>query len=108
MDRETLSLKWLFFSLEGRIARKSFILSAVFLVLPQIIVLGQMINASQSGNEGALAFWFLAWCGVVLATLWTLIALTVKRLHDLDVTGWLGGYNLQWAWSSGYVAGMDI
>lgn len=25
----------------------------------------------------------------------------------LDVTGWLGGYNFQWAWSSGYVAGMN-
>ncbi len=24
----------------------------------------------------------------------------------LDVTGWLGGYNLQWAWSSGYCCGM--
>lgn len=23
----------------------------------------------------------------------------------LDITGWLGGYNLQWAWSSGWVAG---
>ncbi len=23
----------------------------------------------------------------------------------LDVTGWLGGYNFQWAWSSGYAAG---
>jgi predicted flavoprotein YhiN len=23
----------------------------------------------------------------------------------LDVTGHLGGYNFQWAWSSGYVAG---
>jgi predicted Rossmann fold flavoprotein len=25
----------------------------------------------------------------------------------LDVTGWLGGYNFQWAWSSGFVAGMN-
>ncbi len=25
----------------------------------------------------------------------------------LDVTGWLGGYNLQWAWSSGWCAGQD-
>ena len=25
----------------------------------------------------------------------------------VDVTGWLGGYNFQWAWSSGYVAGMS-
>ena len=23
----------------------------------------------------------------------------------VDVTGWLGGYNLQWAWSSGWSAG---
>ncbi|WP_104400288.1 NAD(P)/FAD-dependent oxidoreductase [Vibrio penaeicida] len=23
----------------------------------------------------------------------------------MDVTGWLGGYNFQWAWSSGFVAG---
>ena len=23
----------------------------------------------------------------------------------VDVTGWLGGYNFQWAWSSGWSAG---
>jgi predicted Rossmann fold flavoprotein len=26
----------------------------------------------------------------------------------LDVSGWLGGYNFQWAWSSGYVAGQYV
>ena len=26
----------------------------------------------------------------------------------LDVTGHLGGYNFQWAWSSGYVAGQHV
>jgi predicted flavoprotein YhiN len=25
-----------------------------------------------------------------------------------DVTGWLGGYNFQWAWSSGVAAGQAI
>lgn len=25
----------------------------------------------------------------------------------VDVTGWLGGYNFQWAWSSGYVVGLN-
>ncbi|MCL6262726.1 NAD(P)/FAD-dependent oxidoreductase [Craterilacuibacter sp. RT1T] len=25
----------------------------------------------------------------------------------VDVTGWLGGYNFQWAWSSGFVAGKN-
>ena len=38
-----------------------------------------------------------------------------KRVHGLyfvgeamDVTGWLGGYNFQWAWSSGVAAARDI
>ncbi|MDP3196285.1 NAD(P)/FAD-dependent oxidoreductase [Tabrizicola sp.] len=26
----------------------------------------------------------------------------------VDVTGWLGGYNFQWAWSSGWAAGQDL
>jgi predicted Rossmann fold flavoprotein len=26
----------------------------------------------------------------------------------VDVTGWLGGYNFQWAWASGFVAGMAV
>jgi len=26
----------------------------------------------------------------------------------VDVTGWLGGYNFQWAWSSGWVAGQVV
>ena len=39
----------------------------------------------------------------------TMAATTLPRLHFIgevvDVTGWLGGYNFQWAWSSGYAAG---
>jgi predicted Rossmann fold flavoprotein len=26
----------------------------------------------------------------------------------VDVTGWLGGYNFQWAWSSGFAAGQSV
>jgi predicted Rossmann fold flavoprotein len=26
----------------------------------------------------------------------------------VDVTGWLGGFNFQWAWASGFVAGQDV
>lgn len=26
----------------------------------------------------------------------------------VDVTGWLGGYNFQWAWASGFAAGQAI
>lgn len=42
----------------------------------------------------------------------TFEARSVPGLHFigevLDVTGWLGGYNFQWAWSSGYVAGQVV
>lgn len=37
---------------------------------------------------------------------------TVKGLYFigelLDVTGWLGGYNFQWAWASGWAAGQVV
>lgn len=37
---------------------------------------------------------------------------SVKGLYFIgecmDVTGWLGGYNFQWAWSSGWVAGQNV
>ena len=26
----------------------------------------------------------------------------------VDVTGWLGGYNFQWAWASGWCAGEAV
>jgi len=26
----------------------------------------------------------------------------------VDITGWLGGYNFQWAWSSGWAAGQEV
>ena len=42
----------------------------------------------------------------------TMMAKTQPGLYFIgecvDVTGWLGGYNFQWAWSSGWVAGQSI
>ena len=42
----------------------------------------------------------------------TMGAKSVPGLHFIgeavDVTGWLGGYNFQWAWSSGWAAGQAI
>ncbi|WP_159671919.1 NAD(P)/FAD-dependent oxidoreductase [Andreprevotia sp. IGB-42] len=41
----------------------------------------------------------------------TMMAKAVPGLYFtgevMDVTGWLGGYNFQWAWSSGFVAGSN-
>jgi len=42
----------------------------------------------------------------------TMEAKTVPGLYAIgeavDVTGWLGGYNFQWAWASGWAAGTAI
>ena len=42
----------------------------------------------------------------------TMAAKSVPGLYAIgeavDVTGWLGGYNFQWAWASGYAAGTAI
>jgi len=42
----------------------------------------------------------------------TMAARNVAGLHVIgeavDVTGWLGGYNFQWAWSSGWAAGEAV
>jgi len=42
----------------------------------------------------------------------TMEAASVPGLYTIgeavDVTGWLGGYNFQWAWSSGWAAGMAV
>ena len=42
----------------------------------------------------------------------TMEAKSVPGLYAIgeavDVTGWLGGYNFQWAWASAYVAGRDV
>ena len=42
----------------------------------------------------------------------TMEAKNIKGLYFigevLDVSGWLGGYNFQWAWSSGWAAGQEV
>jgi len=42
----------------------------------------------------------------------TMMAKSVAGLYAVgeavDVTGWLGGYNFQWAWASGYAAGQAL
>jgi predicted flavoprotein YhiN len=42
----------------------------------------------------------------------TMEARTVPGLYAIgeavDVTGWLGGYNFQWAWASGKAAGLAL
>jgi hypothetical protein len=78
--------------------------------------LGQSLNAwrvTPSGTEGyAKAEVTAGGVDTDALSSRTMEAKSVPGLYVIgeavDVTGWLGGYNFQWAWSSGWAAGQAI
>ena len=81
------SLMWLFFSFRGRIARQSFFLGVLFLFLPQIFLVLQIAGSVEDSVE--MVFWALFWMASMAITIWPILALFTKRLHDLSLTGGL-------------------
>lgn len=79
------TVKWVLFGFRGRIGRKSFWLAALLMVLIQAAIIAKI--ASYPEDHPALAFWGLALFAVWIATAWAMIALGVKRLHDLGKPG---------------------
>ncbi len=77
---------------------------------------GEMLNNWQprpQGTEGyAKAEVTLGGVDTRALSSKTMEAVAVSGLHVIgeaaDVTGWLGGYNFQWAWSSGWCAGQAV
>jgi predicted Rossmann fold flavoprotein len=75
--------------------------------------LGGLLNRwslTPAGTEGyAKAEVTLGGIDTAALSQQTMMAKAVPGLfcigEAVDVTGWLGGYNFQWAWSSGWVAG---
>jgi hypothetical protein len=73
---------------------------------------GRKNQSYQSLRFGLADFTCRKWWSVPICLLsqQTLEARGVPGLYFIgevvDVTGWLGGYNFQWAWSSGHAAGM--
>ena len=68
---------------------------------------------SPSGTEGyAKAEVMLGGVDTAALSSRTMAAEAVPGLHVIgeavDVTGWLGGYNFQWAWASGWAAGESV
>ncbi len=73
-----------------------------------VVATGTLINAYNKAKAEVTAG------GISTAGLSsrTMEARAVPGLYAIgeavDVTGWLGGYNFQWAWSSGWAAGQAI
>lgn len=71
---------WLFFGLSGRIARMPFFLGSMLLAVLEAFVLYRVILTEGTPEADMWSGLFVAaWA----ATLWPMIALSAKRLHDL-------------------------
>jgi uncharacterized membrane protein YhaH (DUF805 family) len=82
-DRDQLF--WLFFRFSGRVSRAAYFLAGMLLAIVQAFLLYRFTLVPQGSTEGqrwAMAFW-----AVVLVSIWSNVALGVKRLHDLDRPG---------------------
>lgn len=73
-------MAWLFFGLSGRIARLPFFLGSMLLAIGEAFVLYRVI---QTEGTPQADFWSGLFVAAWAATLWPMIALTAKRLHDL-------------------------
>ncbi|QKV19420.1 DUF805 domain-containing protein [Oricola thermophila] len=80
-----LTVKWVLFGFKGRISRKSFWLAALLMILIHAAILSHVLTLPN--NSAALALWVLLMAVAWLATAWVLLALSVKRLHDLGMPG---------------------
>lgn len=93
-----LTVKWLLFGFRGRIGRKSFLLAGLLLLLVQLALFSFALNFATEGPEpghysfsnGGSALFGFALLGSWIASAWALLALAVKRLHDLGLPVFLG------------------
>ena len=80
-DPERLSLRQLYLGLEGRIPRRTYWLHGVLSLLLLGVVVNALLDIANLDNETAGKL-------VNLVFLWPLIAVSVKRQHDFNFSGW--------------------
>ncbi|MBA67670.1 MAG: DUF805 domain-containing protein [Rhizobiales bacterium] len=84
--RPDVDLKWLLFGMSGRIGRKAFMLTYLFWFSVCAIPLAMAGRMGDEPHAGAALIGF----GLIAAsflTCWSILAATVKRLHDIGFPG---------------------
>ncbi|WP_354194665.1 DUF805 domain-containing protein [Aquamicrobium terrae] len=76
---------WLFFSVSGRVSRAAYFLGGMLVAVVQAFPLYRFTLAPEGSPESMM--WSTLFMVAFLASLWSNVALAVKRLHDLDKTG---------------------
>jgi uncharacterized membrane protein YhaH (DUF805 family) len=76
---------WLFFGFSGRVSRLAYFLAGLFLAVIQAFLLYRLTLVPEESAAGQ--FWAsLFWIAVVIS-IWSNVALGIKRLHDMDKPG---------------------
>ncbi len=86
-NKPNYTLKWLFFGFAGRIRRSTYMWSAVLIVMFHAYVLIQIVTTPE--DSIAFGLWGLVFLGLLLVSIWTIVALSAKRLHDIGFSGFL-------------------
>ena len=83
------SIWWALFSFRGRISRQSYLLGAALMLVMNIYIIMNVAMADQN-NTNEMAMWGFVLIGYWFLALMAILALSAKRLHDLDLPGsWL-------------------
>ena len=81
------------FSFDGRIRRIEYFLSGIVggivTWLAMLLGVGTFIFGASSGSAGGSVFGLLIGLAALVASVWFSLAQGVKRLHDLNKSGWL-------------------
>lgn len=83
MDRKQIS--WLFFGFSGRVSRMAYFLAGLLLAIFQAFALYRFTLAPE--ESGASAVWATLFWAVFFLSVWSYVALGVKRLHDFGKPG---------------------
>ena len=79
------TVRWVLFGFDGRIGRHSFILGQLLMISLFAVVVARIVAVQNS--EEQLALWGLAFLALGLVSAFSMIAMTVKRLHDIGAPG---------------------
>lgn len=81
------------FSFDGRIRRIEYFLSGIIggivTWIAMLMGVGTFIFGAASGSAGGSVFGLLIGLAAMVASVWFSLAQGVKRLHDVDKSGWL-------------------
>jgi uncharacterized membrane protein YhaH (DUF805 family) len=80
------TIGWLYLSWTGRIGRQSYFLGAALMLVVQFYILLEVAEAGQNNSSrNIMAAWGFLLIGYWIASCWAILALTIKRIHDLGL-----------------------